>query len=483
MIKEFECTPDGQQDLQEKVLAVAPAAETDPIIMFARTEKVFSDQICGDKTIAPKIKHLSWMFNTYVADSRRRYDEELSRAFAYSPGDDKECRTKRGVFMEKELGENNVHPPPKHAAVLPICSTRSVFIHIDMKTLKYWGLLSSNDAWWFSDVLRPFSREANVKCLRSDENSKYASNQQGYLSSLLRSGPNKCPWMVGESFLTDGVQIKLLLLTLEHTRKAFPGSSELNEAGYNKLRRPDAPLENPLNEGRGVYNISTVTAANNVRSDVVVMSADPGRAKVINVSSATAEVWARKDPRHILSTSTCVLGDDYRRDTLASRSDKYESFRRRSSPYGDAIHSLGNEKKRTSCLDTFVRYCKSWCSNGPALFSETLRKARKLFRFGRHRATQRTLAKIADKYIGKMGEACRVMLFGKASFRAQKGRASAPRKAMIREMASRGVVLMVNEYNTSKKCPGCFGDTIEDKERRTRSCTNKLHSREPGRIL
>ena len=39
-------------------------------------------------------------------------------------------------------------------------------------------------------------------------------------------------------------------------------------------------------------------------------------------------------------------------------------------------------------------------------------------------------------------------------------------------MASRGVVLMVDEYNTSKKCPGCGEDTVEDKERRIRSCKN-----------
>jgi len=39
-------------------------------------------------------------------------------------------------------------------------------------------------------------------------------------------------------------------------------------------------------------------------------------------------------------------------------------------------------------------------------------------------------------------------------------------------MASRGVVLMVNEYNTSKKCPGCKVNLVEDKERRVRSCTN-----------
>ncbi|CAN0588874.1 unnamed protein product, partial [Ectocarpus sp. 12 AP-2014] len=64
-------------------------------------------------------------------------------------------------------------------------------------------------------------------------------------------------------------------------------------------------------------------------------------------------------------------------------------------------------------------------------------------RFDRFRATQKTLAKIADRYMGQVEDTCRIMLFSKASFRAQKGRASAPRKALIREMASRGVVLMV----------------------------------------
>lgn len=31
---------------------------------------------------------------------------------------------------------------------------------------------------------------------------------------------------------------------------------------------------------------------------------------------------------------------------------------------------------------------------------------------------------------------------------------------------------MVDEHNTSKRCPGCFEDTVEDKERRIRSCRN-----------
>ncbi|CAN0342496.1 unnamed protein product [Pylaiella littoralis] len=472
IITGFNGTSPEEENLRKMSLAVDSDTDTDSIVLFARNEKKFSDRVCGDDMCVPKIKHLNWMFKTYVAESRRRYEEVVSRSHSHFPGEDKASGKKRHEFTKNELGEENTCAPPKDTAVLPICSTGSVFIRIDVKTLRSWGLWHSDDAWWYNNVLLPFSKEANIKCLKSGVNAKYASDEKGYLSSLLESGPAKCPWVVGETSLTGGVQIKLLLLTLDHTRKAFSGSSALNEVGYNKLPRADAPLESLLAVGRGVFNIKSLTDSTSLPEDLVVMSADPGQAKVINVSSATSDVWARKDPKVILQTSTCVFGDDYRRDTRASCSDEYETSRRRDRPYGKAIDRLKNDKKRTSCLDTFIKYCKSWFANGPAVAKETLLHERKLNRFSRFRATQKTLAKIADKYMGNVQGVCRVMLFGKASFRAKKGRASAPRKAMIREMAIRRVVLMVDEYNTSKKCPGCLGDTVEDKERRTRSCKN-----------
>ncbi|CAM9855120.1 unnamed protein product [Ectocarpus sp. 13 AM-2016] len=166
--------------------------------------------------------------------------------------------------------------------------------------------------------------------------------------------------MIGESFETDGVQIKLQLVTMEHGRKSFSGSSQLYEEGYSKLPRADAQIESLLEEGRGVYNISSVVESTSIGEDLVVMSADPGQAKVINVSSATAGIWARKDPSLILKSSRCVFGADYRRDTLASRSDKYEAFRRKDQPYGVAIDRLSNEKKRTSCHVERIYVCGFW---------------------------------------------------------------------------------------------------------------------------
>ncbi|CAN0373923.1 unnamed protein product [Pylaiella littoralis] len=318
----------------------------------------------------------------------------------------------------------------------------------------------------------------NVKCLRNAECTRYASTEEGFLSCLLGNGPVKYPWMIGSSFLTDGLQVKLLLTTLESTRGAFPESTALHEAGYNMLPRADAPIQELLSRRRGVYNISTVILSPELPR-TQIMSADPGQAKVVNVTSAPSETWARRDPLPMFAISSFVSGEDYRRDTGASRSDGYKTVRRLSGLYGVlvSISRLGDSRKRTSCIQTFLEYCRSWFCNGPALLNETLNKTRKLFRFSRFRATQKTLAKIADMYMGKatrtsVSEKPRVMLFGKASFQAQKGRASAPRKAMIRAMAARGIVLMVNEYKTSKKCPGCFEDTYEDGERRIRSCKN-----------
>ncbi|CAN0032553.1 unnamed protein product [Ectocarpus fasciculatus] len=120
-----------------------------------------------------------------------------------------------------------------------------------MKTLKHWGFWPSNDAWWFNNVLQPFSKEGNTKCLGSQESVKYASNEQGYLSSLLESGPTRCSV---KAFLTDGVQIKLLPATLDYTRKAFSGSSPLNEAEYSKVPRADIPLSGLLKRV-GAYTI------------------------------------------------------------------------------------------------------------------------------------------------------------------------------------------------------------------------------------
>lgn len=96
--------------------------------------------------------------------------------------------------------------------------------------------------------------------------------------------------MVGSSFLTDGVQVKVVLTTLESTRGAFSGSSALDDAGYSKLPRANATVQDLVRRGKGVYNISSVIPSTELPSDLHISSADPGQAKVINVSRSVRDL-------------------------------------------------------------------------------------------------------------------------------------------------------------------------------------------------
>lgn len=478
IIKDFDGSPESKLKLYEKIVNFGPSFTTSSpesieILEFATKELGFSKSIVGGKH-SPMIKHLKLMFDMYVGDDRIHYDRVIKDATNIFQEKNETSKRVYREFISHHLQSINgtCVTPPKDTAILPICSSGSVFIRIDSKTLCYWGFECSDDAWWYSSVINPFSKDSNIKCLISNENSRYASTQEGFLASLLGDGPSKCPWMVGSSFLTDGIQVKIGLNTLLSTSKPFSGSSELNMAGYNKLPRANGTIHDLINRGKGVYNIGSVTPCDTLPGDTIFMSADPGQAKIINVTSATTETWMRKDPKLMFNFCSHVSGDEYRREILATRSEEHEFMRKTTTGYGRSIDVLGGEQKRTSSLNRFLDYCRRWFQTGDVLLEETLHKTRKMFRFTRFRETQSKLARIADKYMGTIHEECKVMLFGKASFKPQKGRASAPRKSMIREMGSRGLVLMVNEYNTSKKCPGCKVNLVEDKERRVRSCKN-----------
>src|SRR6476646_4940585 len=77
------------------------------------------------------------------------------------------------------------------------------------------------------------------------------------------------------------------------------------------------------------------------------------------------------------------------------------------------------------------------------------------------KSIQRTLEDIAERIAPKRecGLVRKLVMFGAASFAAQKGCAAAPRKALIRVLCQRVPVIMVPEHYTSISCPGCGRET------------------------
>lgn len=114
IITESDGAPEHTQKLEEIARAMDPDADIESIIEFAWKEKEFSDSVREDGKCASTITHLNWTFSTYVVDSRRMYEEVVSRAHSFAPGENKECRKKRYEFVKIELGEEFTYAPKRH---------------------------------------------------------------------------------------------------------------------------------------------------------------------------------------------------------------------------------------------------------------------------------------------------------------------------------------------------------------------------------
>lgn len=102
------------------------------------------------------------------------------------------------------------------------------------------------------------------------------------------------------------------------------------------------------------------------------------------------------------------------------------------------------------------------------MFAEKMKRARKRSRFHSSRLVQKVVDKLAFKI--SAGPSDRKM---NGSFRAMKGHASAPRKKLVRAICSRVNIGMLDEFRTSKRCPGgCDGDMVDvTGGQRVRQCT------------
>ena len=149
IINDFNETEEPEVKLEEKIAKFGnkftrSSKEYTDILNFSMEESEFSKTTVKNKH-SPTIKHLKLMFDKYVRESRKNYDSVIREATTLFPGNIN--RKKYREFIEDKLMEINgtTRTPPKDAAVLPICSSGSVFIRIDSKTLKNWKIECSND--------------------------------------------------------------------------------------------------------------------------------------------------------------------------------------------------------------------------------------------------------------------------------------------------------------------------------------------------
>jgi hypothetical protein len=172
-----------------------------------------------------------------------------------------------------------------------------------------------------------------------------------------------------------------------------------------------------------------------------------------------------------MATNRFFTGKRYRKAVLAVKSEKAEKQRRKVNvAYQSALEALAATRKRTPSIDDYIHHAQVWQASKEALWGELLHVLRRLQRFFRFQAMQKALVQLAKWMIGSAETGKHLLFFGSASFQPQKGKASVPRKALLRELLQRTVVVLVREAYTSIMCPGCLGELVTGEAYRTKRC-------------
>ncbi|KAG5191271.1 hypothetical protein JKP88DRAFT_285290 [Tribonema minus] len=436
-----------------------------------------------DSTDIPsKITFCYGLQRDYLSADHRLYESVRAESWRLVSQD----KERRSAFMSERWQHDG--KPAREMSPLPTCKTGAAFVRIDQKAIrKLFGcaLKDCGGPWWYQDFFDVFSKRANIPCLRGS-GGQYARSEHGAFIALKKTQQQaairatlcdpdaiaafdatalRCPLFVDASFLTDGVQVKLHLVTSALDNGGAPGLWGLAKAGYRALGSMPRTMREIIDIGHGVYNVEAITSESLSDLDGVIVSAfDPG------------QEWRRPNAAALMSTATRrgFAGDRYQDGTLAKLSEQKEEKRRRdNAAYGGALDALTGQRRRTSALAEYTAYCRAWAHESPHLFEELLQDTRRHHAFRRYSSVQRAVAAVADAMVpveerGKR----RVVFFGAASFQAKSGCASAPRKKIIRECCQNFVVVMVGEAYTSITCPGCRRETIEEGYRNRTCITN-----------
>jgi len=135
------------------------------------------------------------------------------------------------------------------------------------------------------------------------------------------------------------------------------------------------------------------------------------------------------------------------------------------SRYGLFMDNVRKTTKKTADVKTFREYEKLVLTNIRALGSTFNEKNRKKVKMKHKRIIDSSIVKICKEFTNKKEEIIAklknkdnrdiivVAFVGNGTFKAQKGHISAPTKKLLKELSRHMIVIIVDEYNTSKKCP------------------------------
>jgi len=246
----------------------------------------------------------------------------------------------------------------------------------------------------------------------------------------------------------------------------------------------------------GVFKLEDMKTFRTVQEygDCDLIGVDPGCIEVVAHSRIAAEELNPDVRAEILDRAKNQFGsyseDRYKKNIGRPQAEEKERCRRQNvQSYQESLQVLGQVHKKTFDLETMTLYANARFQADPGMAQELHNKKRSIHRRKRFVRTQRTIAHISYTIGGgpsrsdrrklrkkkeDMLERRKVVFFGRGQWTGVKGHVTVPRKKLIHVLACNYLVILVDEYCTSKLCPYDFSE-LQDMGNRIRQCETENH--------
>ena len=366
------------------------------------------------------------------------------------------------------------------------------FIRIDQKTLKEWEIdIRDKNSWWLSSIVNVYNKSANIRELQREKFLRTPNSVLSYVETADFSNKKEyCPWIPGSSFLTDGIQFQLPLLTIRP--RETRGLDKLFNRGYTGFKQVE-DSQSPININeikKGIYCLGKDNILLNKEDlkNYNFLAVDPGRKRPMSTTIIKGEEipydWNDHQRAVIIDKSMdsnkYITNKEYYDLCGMTKRNQFELQRRQKNvEYNESINNLSNyDSKNIFSTDYTQEKLKYWNTERKELFM----KYRLKLKFKTYSLTQSGLSQCCKNITHNFKKECiengklPVILFGNGSFSpGGSGYASVPRKPVIRNLATQFSIFITDEFNTSKKCPIIFKDIEDEKnQKKTNSSGDRL---------
>jgi len=316
------------------------------------------------------------------------------------------------------------------------------------------------------------NRAAAMKTLQTDSVGRWYDNIFNLSPAL---GRGKMSKVLPTSFRTDGVQLKVGLKR--------PGSTSdlMVKRGFGSLR--DRRCESIECERRGIFELNETVAQDTVvLQERGLVGLDPGRK---DVYSSVMNLTEHANRGHHLSNEQWA---QLQRTRMIRQKDRkwrrVSKIARLQSGGQSVLDGLSMASLRTGTFVSMARSVHYRLLNAQIISDYQTRRNRNVFRFSRLLATQSATARVCNAIMHHSSVLPRVpsttrrksrrignrfnpiVVFGGGQYASGgNGLASVPRKALIRELGHKTVVVIADEYKTSQVCCKC-GTKLTDPDLR-----------------